>query len=377
MSLEAPIHGHCSTPFGKVKDAFVANFSDFGEVGARVAVIRDGEAVVDLWGGHTTESREAEWGADTLVCCMSVSKGITALAAHVLAERGLLNYDAPVARYWPEFAAAGKASITVREALSHRTSLGFIDSSEPGDALDWAAFTSKIAAQAPNWPPCTNETYHSVTYGYIVGEIVRRIDGRPIDRFIREELAEPLEADFILGCSDEDLERVVPQIFNPDNELMAGGLINEETLAMFRPLPEDPGFMASPDFVKAVFPSGSGVSNGLGMAKLMAPLAHGGEFNGVKLLSPRTIELASEEQWHHEDSVFGNDFRVSLGFLLDIPFNHWGREGNIGTAGGGGYTAFADPANRLSFGYSPNRFTSGSGLGRESRALIDAVYRCV
>ena len=375
MTTEMPIHGHCNSRFGAVKDTFVANFAESGEVGARLAIIQDGESVVDLWGGHTTEVRDGEWDEDTLVCCMSVSKGVTALAAHVLADRGQLDYDAPVARYWPEFAANGKEAITVREAMSHQASLCIIDAAEPGDALDWDVFTAKIAAQAPNWPPCTDETYHSVTYGYIVGEIVQRVDGRPIAQFIQEELAGPLDADFILGCSDEDMARVAPRIFNPDNEMMGGGgLINENTARVFNPLPADPGFLMSEDFVKTIFPSGSGVSNGMGMARLMAPLACGGKYNGVQLLSQESIRLACEEQWHHEDSLFGNDFRVSLGLLLQIPFNDWGREGNVGTAGAGGYMAFADPENRLSFGYSPNRFTTGSGLGNEPRRLVDAVY---
>ena len=151
------VHGTCLNEFGPVKDAFVANFNESGEVGARVAVIRDGETVVDLWGGHTSEARDVEWGEDTLVCCMSASKGVTALAAHLLADRGLLDYDAPVARYWPEFAQNGKVDIKVRQALSHRTSLGIIDSAEPGDVLNWDRFTAKIAAQAPNWPPNTNK----------------------------------------------------------------------------------------------------------------------------------------------------------------------------------------------------------------------------
>ncbi len=378
MPTDTPIHGKCSTKYGHLREAFVANFEESGEVGARVAVIKDGETVVDLWGGYKTEDRTEEWAEDTLVCCMSVSKGITALAAHVLAARGLLNYEAPVAKYWPDFAQNGKESLTVRQALSHRMSLGIIDDAEPGNMLDWEVFTSKIAAQAPNWEPNTDETYHSVTFGYIIGEIVRRIDGRPIGEFIREELAEPLGADFILGCDEKDMGRVVPQIFNPDNELMGGGgLMNERTLAMFKSLPADPNFLVSLDFVRHVFPSGSGVSNGLGMARLMAPLALEGSFNGVNLLDSKTIASASEEQWHHKDYLFGNDFRVSLGFLLHIPFNDWGREGNVGTAGGGGYTAFADPDNRLAFGYSPNRFTSGSGLGNESRRLVHALYRCI
>ncbi|MGE0822894.1 MAG: serine hydrolase domain-containing protein [Candidatus Binatia bacterium] len=172
MTTDIPIRGTRAREFGAVRDAFVANFVESGEVGARVSIVRDGETVVDLCGGYTDETRQSQWDEQTLVCCMSVSKGVTALAAHLLADRGLLDYNVPVARYWPEFAQNDKAAITVRQALSHQTSLAIIDQAQPGDVLDWDVFTTKIAAQAPNWTPGTNETYHSVTYGFIVGEIV-------------------------------------------------------------------------------------------------------------------------------------------------------------------------------------------------------------
>ncbi len=370
--MGTPIHGTCHDEFARVRDAFVANFEKYDQVGGRVAVIRHGETVVDLWGGYKTEARDEEWQDDTLVCCMSVTKGVVAMAAHCLAERGLLDYDAPVADYWPEFAAGGKEGITVREAMSHRASLAIIDSAEPGDALDWDRFTAKIAAQAPNWPVGTDETYHSVTIGYITGEIVRRIDGRPIQQFIAEELADPLGADYILGCTDGDLERVVAQIQNPENELMNGGLMNERTMALFKAMPDVvPG---SQDFLKPVFPSGGGVSNGLGLAKLFAPFAAGGEYNGVRLFSPEVIAQAAEEQWHHDDYLFGNEFRVSLGLLLHCGFNNWGREGNVGTAGAGGFSAFADSENGISYGFTPNRFTTGYGLGEEHNNLVEALY---
>ncbi len=375
--FELPVSGNCIEKFSKVRDAFVDNFVSSGEVGARVAVIENGETVVDLCGGYREESRETLWDEETLVCCMSVTKGVVALAAHLLRERGLLDYNQFVSEYWPEFAQGGKENITVRQAMAHQASLAVIDSAEPGDALDWDLFTSKIAAQAPNWEPCTNETYHSVTIGYIIGELVRRIDGRNISTFVREELAGPLGADYILGCEDADLARVVPQIFNPDNELMAGGLLNEKTTSQFRPMPADPTFMGSDEFLKFGFPSGGGVSNALGLARLFAPLAQGGEHNGKTLFSDETIALMSEEQWYHDDSMFGNDFRVSLGLLLNTDFNDWGREGNVGTAGAGGYCAFSDSQNRLTFAYTPNRFTTGYGLGEEQKKLVNAMYECL
>ena len=248
--MSTAISGTCAPAFEAVADAFNDNFEQHGEIGARVAVTLNGETVVDLWGGHTGVERETPWQEDTLVCCHSVTKGVVALAAHRLATLGLLDYDAPVARYWPEFAAAGKDAITVRQALAHQASLAIIDSAVPGDALDWSGFTAKIAAQAPNWPVATNEAYHSVTFGYLVGEIVRRIDGRPIERFIADELCTPCEADFVLGCSDAEVSRVVSHIPNPDNQLMNGGLFNERTLPLFASMPNVAIAVASPSMKK-------------------------------------------------------------------------------------------------------------------------------
>ena len=375
--MTLPIQGHVEPRFAKVKDTFARNFEQYDQVGARVAIIQDGETVVDLWAGHKAQDRTTEWDESTIVCCMSVTKGVVALAAHLLHSRGLLDYDAPVTQYWPEFGQAGKENVTVRQAISHQASLAFIDDAEPGDALDWTVMAQKIAAQAPNWPVATDECYHSVTIGYITGELVRRIDGRPIEQFIREELTEPLGSDYVLGCGDKDIPKVVEQINNPDNELMNGGLFNERSMGMFASMPSDPSFRGSEDNLRMVFPSGSGVASALGIAKLFAPFANGGSYNGVELFTPETIRLACEEQWHHNDSVFGNEFRVSLGLLLNCGFNDWGREGNVGTAGAGGYSAFADPTHRIAYGYTPNKFTTGAGLGEEHAALVRALYASI
>jgi CubicO group peptidase (beta-lactamase class C family) len=303
-----------------------------------------------------------------------VTKGVVALAAHLLVERCLLDLEQPVARYWPEFAQNGKTQITVRQAMSHQASLAIIDEAGPGDMLDWSLFTTMIAEQSPNWPPATNECYHAATFGFIVGEIVRRVDGRPIDRFIAEELAMPLGADYILGCTDADIQRVAPQIFNPENQLMGGGLLNEKTVRVFNGAPAAPEFFGSPAFFKWIFPSGSGVSNALGLARLFAPLANGGRTRGQTLFSPATLAAAGAEQWHHDDSLAGIEYRVAVGLNLNCEASYYGRHGNVGSFGGGGYTVFADPKNKITFAYTPNRFTSGTGLGREPRRLVDALY---
>ena len=206
---------------------------------------------------------------------------------------------------------------------------------------------------------------------------MRRIDGRPIERFIADELAGPLGADFLLGCTEADGPRVVPGIPNPVNVLMNGGLVNARTLPLFHSAPAHPGFMATPGWLRAVNPSANGVSNALGIARLFSLSATGGEQKGRRLFSSGTSATACEQQWHDDDSLFGNDFRVALGLLLDCDFTHFGREGNVGSAGAGGYTVFADPASCVAFGLAPNRCTSGSSLGDESRLFVDALFRWV
>ena len=372
-----PIYGICKEEFLGVRKAFEANFSKSGEVGARVTIIKGEETVVDLWGGYSNEEKTSEWNENTLVNTMSISKGVVAMCAHLLADRGLLDYEAPVANYWPEFAQSEKEKITVRQLLSHQASLVFIEDAKPGDYLDIEAFAAKLAAAPVNWESGTNQSYHSMTYGTLISTLVSRIDGRPIAEFIREELTNPLEADYIIGCSDEDIKRVAATIFNPDNELMTGGLINETTLKCFAVLPEDPLFFVSPSHWKCVNPSSSGVTNANGIARLFAPLANGGKFNDAQLFTSETIAALSEEQWHTNDSMFGNEFRVTMGFLLNIDFNYFGKEGNVGSAGAGGFVGFADPENHISFGYTPVRMTSGAGVGDEPKRLVDALYASI
>ena len=372
--------GHHETRFERLAQAFHENFAVHGEVGARVSVIQDGATVFDRWGGFRDAERTMPWSEDTLVCTMSVSKGAAALCAHRLADREELEYAAPVANYWPEFAANGKSEITVEELLSHRAALTLIDAAEPDDVYDWERFVAKIAAQEPNWEPGTKGTYHSVTYGFLVGELVRRVSGRPIDQFLREEITGPLGADFVLGATDTDLARWSPPIANPKSELtnrLLGGVKSEMLERIYRPFPTDPQAFSKPAFYKAVIPSANGISHAAGLARLFAPLATGGEFDGYRLFSAETLARSTAVQWHYADPIFGDEFCCAMGLIHSTPFSYFGRAGNVGSAGAGGHTVFVDPDYRLTFAYTPNRYTSGEGLGDEPRRLIDALYTCL
>ena len=372
------VQGNCLESFEGLRRAFTENFSNHGEVGARICLIQDGETVVDLWGGFADAERTRPWTSETLVCTMSVSKGVAAMAAHCLADRGDLDYSAPVVEYWPEFGQNGKESITVEQLLSHLTALTFIDSAEPDDVLHWDRFIRKIETQAPSWKPGTKGTYHSVTYGFLVGELVRRISGKPIDEFIRDEISGPLGANYVLGANDEQLEHWVPHIMNPESELVIRlfSQQSDELKRIYRPMPADRSASTRAEYFKSVIPSMNGISNAAALARLFAPFAFEGEFDGVRLFSQETIRLATKEQWHYPDPIFGDEFRCGMGLLLNTPFSDFGREGNVGSAGAGGYTVFADPKNRLCFAYTPNRFTTGKGLGDESRRLVRALYDC-
>ena len=188
----AEIAGHCDPAFARVREVFEKSFT-IGEAGAGVAVTIDGEKVVDLWGGWAGADRTRPWVQDTIVNTFSTTKGMTATCAHMLVDRGLLDLDEPVATYWPEFAQAGKEKIPVRQLLTHQAGLAAVKPDLPRELrLDWEATTAALAAQAPAWEPGTKNAYHSVTFGYLVGEVVRRIDGRSLGTFFREEIAEPL-----------------------------------------------------------------------------------------------------------------------------------------------------------------------------------------
>src|SRR5262245_6942399 len=207
------ISGRCHPRFSRVRDEFVRNFTDRGEVGASVTVIIDGETVLDLWGGIARTDTGAPWEADTVTNVWSCTKGATALCAHILAARGALDLDAPVVEYWPEFGQQGKDTITVAMLLSHQAGLPAVRTPLPPDALfDWDLMVESLAAEAPFWEPGTRNGYHALTFGFLVGEVVHRVSGKTLGTFFRDEVATPLGLDFWIGLPEEEEPRVAPQI---------------------------------------------------------------------------------------------------------------------------------------------------------------------
>ncbi len=384
-TVDVEIQGHCTPGFEPVREAFVRNFADHGDIGASVAVVQDGERVVDLWGGHANAERSRPWTRDEIVNVYSTTKGITALCAHMLADRGQLDFDAPVARYWPEFAQAGKESMPVRYLLTHQAGLPVVDRPLPrGATLDWDLMVDALAAQRPVWEPGTRHGYHTVTYGWLVGEVVRRVSGKRIGAFLRDEVTSPLGVDFFIGTPAEEDHRVADTV-NPPRPTGGGAeppvpAVDPESLAFRSNLPgtSKPGVgVNGREYRAAEVPAGNGHGNARALATIYGALARGGEIDGVRLLSPAAVERAAAEQASGPDAVLGMPSRRSLGFMLPMPelgdprgpraFGHAGRGGSYG---------WADPEAKIGFGYAMNQMWPGGPSTPDPRAglLARAVY---
>jgi CubicO group peptidase (beta-lactamase class C family) len=382
------VEGVCDRRFAAVREEFVRNFAERGDFGAAVCVYVDGARVVDCWRGHADAARARPWTADTIVSVASTTKGMVALCAHMLAERGKLDLDAPVARYWPEFARAGKQDIPVRWLLSHRAGLPAIRRDLPSEALfDWSAMTAALAETAPWWTPGTAHGYHVITFGHLVGEVIRRVDGRTVGAFLRDEVTGPLRADFFVGVPEEADARVArvlpPRPPAPGERTLWDTLLADPTSVFARAFLNPP---RSPDLVNtrawraAEIPAANGHTSARGVARIYAALARGGELDGVRLLTPAAIDRAIAEQSSGRDIVLTLPARFASGFMLGIPGGLFvcgpGRR-TFGHPGQGGSVAFADPDTRVAFGYVPNQYLTGTANRADLRAssLVDAVYR--
>jgi CubicO group peptidase (beta-lactamase class C family) len=389
------VEGTCAEGFSAVREEFDRNFAERGEVGASVAVTVDGETVVDLWGGVADRATGRPWERDTIGIVWSCTKGAVALCAHMLVSRGDLDLDAPVTEYWPEFGKNGKGRVNVQMLLAHQAGLAAIRDPlpEPG-LLDWDLTVEMLAAQEPLWPPGTRHGYHALTYGHVVGELVRRVTGRSLGTFFREEVAAPLGLDFWIGLPQEHHARVAPTI--PVEPPAAGDDVTEffaqamndptsipSLVAMNSSGLMFPGVIDRREVYAAEIPAVNGLANGRALAEMYRPLALGGAVDGVRLVDEATLaEAARVASASSVDATLGIPTRFALGFMkaMDnraLPGNDSVliSEDAFGHAGYGGSVGFADPGARLSFGYSMNKQGNGLGVNQRGHALIDAVYR--
>ncbi|MBL7498395.1 beta-lactamase family protein [Frankia sp. CNm7] len=366
------VHGVCPDRFELVRLVLDAQL-EAGDVGTSVAVFVDGEPVVDLWGGYVDEARTVPWSRDTIVNVWSTTKTMTALCALIAADRGLLDLDAPVARYWPEFAAAGKENVLVRHTLAHTAGLPSLRGPHTiEDLYDWPAVTAGLAAQAPEWEPGTAAGYHSLSQGYLVGEVLRRATGRTLGAFFADEVAGPLGLDFHIGLPAEHDGRVSPVIPPPSefarppgDAARDAGEADEADEAGDGDQPRLYAAAANTTaWRRAEIPAANGHGNARSIAAALAVLASGGVSQGVRLLSPAGCARAWEEQFHGVDRVLGGGpVHYGMGFRL---------EGRAGTWGGwGGSVALFDPDHRMAMAFAMNRMRDADTRGLD---LILAVY---
>jgi CubicO group peptidase (beta-lactamase class C family) len=355
----AEVSGSCDPRFEQVRQAFESNFDQGLDVGASVAVFLEGEPVVDLWGGHVDPERTRPWREDTIINVWSTTKTMTAICALMLADRGEIDLHAPVARYWPEFAAAGKAAIEVRHLMSHTAGLsGWQEPLQVEDLYDWEKVTGLLAAQQPWWEPGTMSGYHAVTQGYLVGEVIRRVTGRTVGRFFAEEVAGPLGADFFIGTpasADDRVAPVVPPEGLPTESDFEPGSIAVRTLSNPR---LDGSESQTVPWRRAEIPAAGGHGNARSVAAVHSVIACGGEARGVRLMSPEGCEIIFEEQSNGPDAVLGVPIRFGMGFGLSgemMPVGprtyFWG--------GWGGSIIVVDLDTTMAVSYVMNRMESG------------------
>lgn len=374
MANTLNIHGYCEPRFSGVYDAFARNFADGLELGATCAATIEGDYVVDLWAGYADAACTKPWEQHTITNVYSTTKVMTALCALLLIDRGLLDPDAPVATYWPEFAQGGKEKILVRWVLSH--SAGLSGFSEPlrGEALfDWNLIAGLLARQEPWWKPGSRPGYHMVTFGYLVGELVRRISGKTLGAFFRDEVALPLEADFHIGLPEEHDARVAEMISSPvpasllsiDRQSIAGRTLFNPPLV---PAYSDRAWRA------AEIPSSNGHGNARSAAKVGSLLACGGTLGGLRILSEATIKRALEEQYNDIDLVLLHPTRWGLGFGLANEWRPYLGPRAFYWGGFGGSWLEMDPDKRTCFSYVMNRLEADSEADQRMLALRSAFF---
>jgi len=382
----ARVDGESAKRFARVHEVFEQSFAS-GEVGASLAVALDGELVLDLWGGHRDGARTKPWSRDTLANVYSTTKGMTAICANRLVDAGKLDLDAPVASYWPEFAQAGKANVPVRWLLCHKAGVAALRKPvPPGGLYDWKLMTSALAAETPWWEPGTAHGYHALTYGFLVGEVVRRIDGRSLGAYFREELAKPLGLDFHIGTGPEHDARIADMLPAPPSppgapNPFAAAAQNPESLvgkAFGNPM-LGPGTVNTREWRGAEIPAANGHGTARGLARIYGALATGGELDGVRVLSPAQIARANTEQAFGQDQVLAPlHSRFGLGFMLTQPMIPFGPNPRaFGHPGAGGSIAFADPDARLGFAYVMNQMQVGLGGDARGFRLIAEVYEAL
>ena len=388
------VQGVCAPGFEPVLDVFLENFTGRGEIGASLCARIGGETVLDLWGGMADPEAGRSWTEDTVSIVFSNTKAATALCAHILAEAGDLDLDAPVVRYWPEFGQGGKQDTTVRMLLDHSAGLPALRAPlADGAAFDWTVMVDHLAAEEPFWEPGTRTGYHGLTFGWLVGEVVRRVSGKSLGTFFQNAVASPLGIDYWIGLPEAEEERVAPIIpyrsapGAPANRFEQAVANDPSSLSAlyfrntggWRPT----GFNSRAGHA-AEIGAANGITNARGLAGFYDPLALGGNAAGHRLIQPRTIQaMSAVSSATHDDATLRIPTRFAAGFMRSMDNRARGLDSAVlspaafGHVGAGGSIGFADPACGLSFGYTMNRMGAGLLLNERGQSLVDAIFACV
>ncbi len=372
------VQGRCDESFSGVRDAFSKLFETGADVGASVAVTVDGQPVVDLWGGHLDVEKTQPWQEDTIINVFSTTKTMSALSLLVLADRGLVDLDAPVATYWPEFAAAGKEGVLVRHIMAHTAGLpAWQVKLEPEDLYDWEKCTKLLADQEPWWEPGTKSGYHGITQGYLIGEVVRRVDGRSVGTFFDEEIAGPLGADFHIGTGPEHDSRIAPVIPAPPIVFGGGGGTPNRDSIPYRAA--NPRLAAEQSWEdgwrRAEIPAANGHGNARSVAAVQSIVANGGTVGDVQLLSPATCARILEQQAAGRDLVLGIGVTFGIGYGLNSPRAPIAPNAGVCYWGGwGGSLVVNDLDAHMCVAYVMNRMGEGTVGDDRAHALLRAAY---
>ena len=399
------ISGYCEDNFIEARNIFEKSISSGFELGGSIAVEVQGKKVIDLWGGHLDHSQSKAWEENTLVNVFSTTKGIAAICLLQLIEKGLLDIEKPVCEYWPEFSVNGKENIPVKYLFCHKAGLcGVREPLESGAFSNWNLITSELAKQEPLWEPGTAHGYHAITYGHLVGELLRRIDGRTIGQYFKEEIAEPLNLDFWIGLPDSEFDRVsdiypskpgplqylfplltkLPRFVLPGRAkfLLDFGDTSKPVGAAFNnpPISSNRGMEANTkQWRNAEIPAANGHGTARSIAKLYGILANGGSRDGIHVLSPETIEKGRQTQSDGKDLVLGGmRTRFGLGFMLGTENVSMGPNPNaFGHGGAGGSLGFSDPDNNISLGFVMNQMHQGITAWKTATDVAESVYKAL
>lgn len=375
------VHGTCETAFEPVRDALVEQLDADEELGASIFINLDGRPVVDVWGGHRDSARTTPWTQDTITNVWSSTKTVSALATLMLVDRGLLDVHEPVATYWPEFAANGKEGVELRHLLSHTSGVsGWEAPVSYADIYDWDSSVARLAAQPPWWEPGTASGYHALNMGHLLGEVVRRVSGRTLKQFVAEEIAGPLGADFQIGAREQDWGRIADVVPPPPLPIDVSGLDPESPmLKTLGGLPPTASEANTAGWRRADIGGANGHGNARSVARMLSAVALDGEVDGVRLLSPKTIDMIFDVQADGVDVVLGIPLRWGIGFglpqpetLPEIPDERicfWG--------GWGGSMIVMDLDRRLTISYMMNKMGPGIIGSDRSELYLRTVYDCV